>query len=113
MIRSVEFFLLPPVVLVIFFIVFLLIYAGAGALAAKGKKLGGKLTSYACGENVPGFKPKFSYEFFFLFALFYTIMHVAVLVVATIPGGPVAYLGIVYLVMVFLSVLALLTRSNE
>ena len=114
MINTWELLLAPPVALVVFFLVFLGVYAGAGRFSMAGKKSTGKLTSYACGENVPGFKPKFSYEFFFKFALFFTMMHVAVLVVATIPRDGAVVLGAGYLLMVFIAVLALLTaRSSE
>jgi hypothetical protein len=41
------------------------------------------------------------------------MMHVAALVVATLPRGPVAYFGIFYLGMIFLSVLALITRDEH
>jgi hypothetical protein len=39
------------------------------------------------------------------------MMHVASLVVATIPSGPIVFFGIFYIAMIFLSVLALITRS--
>jgi hypothetical protein len=40
-------------------------------------------------------------------------MHVAALVVATLPSGPIAYLGLFYLGMIFLAVLALITRNQH
>ena len=39
------------------------------------------------------------------------MMHVAALVVATLPSGPIAYFGLFYLGMIFLSVAALVTRN--
>ena len=52
------------------------------------------------------------YKLFFYAALFFTMMHVAALVIATIPGGsPVlALAGLVYLVMIVLSITALILR---
>ena len=38
-------------------------------------------------------------------------MHVAALVIATVPAGKIAFFALLYLVMIFLSVLALVTRS--
>ncbi|MBS1226562.1 MAG: hypothetical protein H6R32_496, partial [Candidatus Aminicenantes bacterium] len=41
----------------------------------------------------------------------FTIMHVAVLVIATVPDGTIAFFALFYLIMIFLSVLSLVTRS--
>jgi hypothetical protein len=38
-------------------------------------------------------------------------MHVAALVIATIPGGKIVFFGLLYLVMIFLSIMALVTRD--
>jgi hypothetical protein len=38
-------------------------------------------------------------------------MHVAVLVVATIPTGKIALLAVIYLAFIFLAILALISRS--
>jgi hypothetical protein len=69
------------------------------------------LTTYACGEDIPGIKVQFGYRLFFFVALFFTIMHVAVLVVATVPSGKVIFFAIFYLLMIFLSIMALIRRS--
>ncbi len=80
-------------------------------MAPKLTNTGGKLTSYACGEDMPGTKIQFGYRLFFFVALFFTIMHVAALVIATVPAGKIALFAVLYLAVVFLSVLALITRS--
>jgi NADH-quinone oxidoreductase subunit A len=80
-------------------------------MAPKLTDTGGKLTSYACGEDMPGTKIQFGYRLFFFVALFFTIMHVAALVIATAPAGKIALFAVLYLAVVFLSVLALITRS--
>ena len=104
--------LVPPVAFLIFLGCFYLLYWLAGTLAPKSKNTGdGKLKAYACGEDIPGIKLKFGYRNYFLLALFFTIMHVATLVVATLPGGPIAFLGLFYLCLIFVALLALLTRS--
>lgn len=101
----------PPIAFVIFLLLFFLLYLFGGLVAPKVKKEGGKLATYACGEDVPGTKIQFGYRLFFFVALFFTMMHVAALVVATLPGGPLVFFGVFYLGMIFLSVLALITRD--
>jgi hypothetical protein len=39
------------------------------------------------------------------------MMHVAVLVIATVPSGKIVFFAVFYLLMIFLSVMALVTRS--
>jgi NADH-quinone oxidoreductase subunit A len=107
----IEFLISPPVAFVVFLLVFYLLYYVGSLMAPKLTKVGGKLTSYACGEDIPGQKIQFGYRLFFFIALFFTMMHVAALVVATVPAGPIVMLGLFYLAMIFLSVLALITRS--
>ena len=81
-------------------------------VAPKLKDEGGKLASYACGEDVPARKFQLNYRLFFYAALFFTMMHVAALVIATIPAGiPVlAVVGLCYLAMIVLSITALILR---
>jgi NADH-quinone oxidoreductase subunit A len=111
--KLMEMLLAPPLAFLFFLAVFYLIYFLAGRLAPKLSAVGGKLKSYHCGEDIPGSKPQFGYKLFFFIALFFTMMHVAALVVATLPSGPVAYLGLFYLGMIFLAVLALITRDQH
>lgn len=101
----------PPVAFLIILMLCYLLYLAAAALAPKLKNTGGKLKSYACGEDMPGKKIQFGYETFFLFAIFFTMMHVAALVIATIPSGMIVFFGVFYLFMIFISVLALVIRG--
>ena len=110
--RSFEILLSPPVAFLVFLLVFASVYWAGGRMAPKVRKAGGKLTSYACGEDIPGAKIQFGYRLFFMIALFFTMMHVAALVVATLPRGPIVFFGLFYLGMIFLSVLALVTREK-
>jgi len=107
----VDILLSPPIAFLIFLAIFYFIYWLGSLMAPKLKKIPGKVASYACGEDIPGTKVQFGYRLFFYVALFFTIMHVATLVVATIPGGAIALFGIFYLAMIFLSVIALITRG--
>lgn len=101
----------PPVTFLIFLLGFYLLYGLASFIAPKTKKIPGKLATYACGEDIPGTKVQFGYRLFFFIAIFFTMMHVAALVVATLPKGALGFLGIFYLGMIFLSVLTLITRE--
>ena len=104
--------LTPLAGFVLFSGVVYLIYRLGGAMAPKLKSVGAKLEAYACGEPVPGKKWHIGYRLFFYAALFFTIMHVAALVIATIPGGNLAFalLGIIYLLMITLSIMALILK---
>ncbi|MHB8054360.1 MAG: hypothetical protein ACYDH3_03840 [Candidatus Aminicenantales bacterium] len=106
-----EFLLSPPVAFFLVLAVSGLVYLLGKRMAPKLTRTGGKLTSYACGEDMPGMKIQFGYRLFFFIALFFTIMHVAALVIATVPAGKIALFAVLYLAVVFLSILALITRS--
>lgn len=106
-----DFLISPPVAFLIFLGLGFLLYALGSRMAPKLKKQGGKLATYACGEDLPGVKLQFGYRLFFFIALFFTMMHVAALVIATVPGGRIVFLAILYLLMIFLSIMALVTRD--
>jgi len=110
--QPLDILLSPPVAFLVFLAVFTLLYWIGGRMAPKANAVGGKRTTYACGEDIPGTKIQFGYRSFFMIALFFTMMHVSALVVATLPGGPIVFFGIFYLGMIFLSVLALMTREK-
>lgn len=107
----IDLLLSPPIAFIIFLVIFYIIYLLGNLMAPKLKKTPGKVASYACGEDIPGTKVQFGYRLFFYVALFFTMMHVAVLVVATVPAGSIAIFSITYLIMIFLSVMALITRG--
>lgn len=94
----------PPLAFTILLIVSLLMIYFSKFIAAKGTVSGGKEDSYACGEDVKLNKVQPNYNQFFLFAFFFTIMHVVALIVATIPKD-VSLLAYIY---VFIAVMALL-----
>jgi NADH-quinone oxidoreductase subunit A len=107
----IEFLISPPIAFVLFLIIAYLIYVLGKRMAPKLTKAGGKLTSYACGEDIPGTKIQFGYRLFFFVALFFTIMHVATLMIATVPSGKIVWFAVLYLAVIFLSIMALVTRS--
>ena len=108
--KAAEFILFPPIVFVIFLTIGVLIEAWGSRLAAKGKTSGGKKTQYACGEDVPAQRVQPNYRDFFPFALFFTIIHVTALIMATLPSGNIALMGILYLAGVAISLYTLMTR---
>ena len=101
----------PPIAFVLFAIIATLLFRLGRRMAPKSNAVGGKLTSYACGEDMPGTKIQFGYRLFFFVALFFTIMHVAALVIATVPSGKIVLFAVLYLAVIFLSILALVTRD--
>jgi NADH:ubiquinone oxidoreductase subunit 3 (subunit A) len=105
-----EYIAIPPVAFIIFFTIGSLIYFSGARLAAKGKKSGGKKTQYACGEDVPAQRVQPDYSAFFPFALFFSIIHVTALIMATLPSGNIALIGILYLAGVAISLFTLMSR---
>ncbi len=108
---AIEFLISPPLAFVLFLLIAFLLYRLGKGMAPKLNKTGGKLTTYACGEDIPGTKVQFGYRLFFFVALFFTIMHVAALMIATVPSGKIVWFAVLYLAVIFLSIMALVTRS--
>ncbi len=101
--------LTPPITFVIFLVLGLLISYLGSLIQAKGKESAGKLTSYACGQSdVPNHVSP-DYSQFFPYAFFFTIMHILVLVLATLPGD-VVLLPIIYLVVGVMALIILFRR---
>jgi NADH:ubiquinone oxidoreductase subunit 3 (subunit A) len=94
----------PPVAFLIFTGAGFCIYFLGRLMGARLKKEHGKLEPYACGENFKAEKFSFGYRRFFIAALFFTVMHVAALTIATMPGGTIAFSALVYLCVIGLSV---------
>jgi NADH-quinone oxidoreductase subunit A len=109
--NQIDALLSPPVAFLLMLGAAGLLYLAGRAMGPKLNKAGGKLTTYACGEDIPGTKVQFGYRLFFFIALFFTIMHVAALVIATAPAGKVLLLAVFYLVVIFLAIMALVTRD--
>ncbi len=110
---SMRIILSPPVAFIIFILVGLLLYLFGRKIAPKFNPVGGKATPYACGEDIPMKKMQVSYRLFFHVALFFTIMHVAALMIATLPAGIIGILGVLYLVVIALAIFTLVLRTSE
>jgi NADH:ubiquinone oxidoreductase subunit 3 (subunit A) len=63
-----------------------------------------KTEPYACGNEYEGQRFQFGYQKFFVAALFFTVMHVAIMTIATVPSGASAYKAILYLAVIALSI---------
>jgi len=102
--------LFPPVAFCLFLLVGMLVVFGGSLLAIKGKNSRGKKTQYACGEDILAAKVPPDYAIFFPFALFFTIIHVTALIMATLPTGQIALMGVLYMAGVAISLYTLAVR---
>jgi len=102
----------PPVVFTFFMIVGLGIYALGSKLAPPFTKTPGKIEAYACGEDIQNQRAPFSYEGFFRIALFYTVMEVGALIIATVPSGRDALWALIFLFVISISVITLTFRYD-
>ena len=88
----------PPILFLLMLAAGLLVYAWAGRVAPPFHPTGAKAQAYTGGETLPGQTYQPGYQFFHA-ALFFTMLHIAALVVATAPPeslswGAVGYLAI-------------------
>ena len=93
--------LFPPVTLVIsFFLIWLFsrMTAGLRPMPKKDHK-SGKLDPYACGEDYGEHKIEPDYKTYYPFAIFFTIMHVAGLTIASAAGSSLAHVMAVFAVI--------------
>ena len=79
--------LAPPLAFLIMLALSLGMSWFSSLFAAKGTEYAGKERAYACGQNVDVNKIQPDYQEFFPVAFFFTIMHVAALIIATAPAG--------------------------
>ncbi len=89
--------LTPPAAFIILLAAAFLFSGLSNFLSMKGKASAGKTKPYSCGEEVTAATAQPDYSQFFPFAFFFTIMHVLILIIATVPKGvlgmPLVYLG--------------------
>jgi NADH:ubiquinone oxidoreductase subunit 3 (subunit A) len=104
-----KFLLSPPVAFVVLLAVSMLISFFSKYLAAKGTVSAGKEESYACGEDDELNKVQPDYSQFFPFAFFFTIMHVVVLIIATMPKN-ISPMAILYILIAVLALFILFRK---
>jgi NADH:ubiquinone oxidoreductase subunit 3 (subunit A) len=85
-----------------------LLYRLGGWIGARGKDDPGKREPYACGEELPPPSAQLDYHSFFHLALMFGILHLAALVLSTLPPQTASHrLATVYLLGIGISVFAL------
>jgi NADH:ubiquinone oxidoreductase subunit 3 (subunit A) len=100
-----EIFLTPPIAFVIYLVVVLAINGAGRILAGPERPTEAKSSLYAGGESIPTTPAAPGYRPFFVIALFFAILHLGVLMLAS--GGLTLMSG-VYLVGLFVALLALI-----
>ncbi len=109
-----EILLFPPIAFIISLLFVMLVSGLLSPLAAKPARVPGsaKHKAYGCGEDVPVDQAKAipDYQGFFPFAIFFTLLHVAGLMLATWSFNPASagvelVIGYAVSVMVILAIL--------
>ncbi|MGE5344052.1 MAG: hypothetical protein ACM3SY_21485 [Candidatus Omnitrophota bacterium] len=101
----------PPVLFLIFLLFSALVFTLLKRLGIKSVEQAGKNKTYACGEDAYTNRAQPNYAEFFPMAFFFTIMHVVVLVVATLPNKTMLFFPILYLVIAILALMILFRRN--
>lgn len=99
----------PPFAFLILLVVFIFLSYITKYMAPKGTTTAGKGEAYAGGENVRSHRAQPDYRQFFPFAFFFTIMHVVVLIVATVPKEA-SMLSFIYISAALLALLILFRK---
>ncbi len=76
----------PPVVMIAFVLMVTAVYRAAGAVQAHSPESPGKHEPYACGEDAVLLEAQPAYHTFFRLALMFGLLHVAALVLSTLPA---------------------------
>ena len=98
----------PPVAFGFFLALAYGLYRLGGALAAKGEDHPGKHQPYACGEDLVPPQAQLTYHAFFKLALMFSILHLATLVIGTLPASGVSRrLATAYLIGIGVSMFVL------
>ena len=98
----------PPVALGVFLLLAYGIYQLSGVLSAPGEEHQGKHQPYACGVDLISPKVQLTYRAFFWLALMFGILHLATLVVSTLPLGVTSHrIAAAYVVGIGVSVFVL------
>jgi NADH-quinone oxidoreductase subunit A len=103
----------PPAVFLIILVFVGLFSFICSALAFRNKKQSSESKeAYACGEDFQEHMIQPDYSQFFPFAFFFTILHVVVLVIATIPRVDMAVFGaaMVYILGAIIGLFSLLRK---
>lgn len=107
----------PPVAFAAVLLFVLLLLRALSAVAWRGRPgraPGGQGKAYACGEDMKENRVQPDYSQFFPFAFFFTLVHVAVLVVATAPEKTLytELVDLLYLLCAIVGVSVLLRKET-
>ena len=102
--------LLPPVSFLLILLVIGLLSLSTKRLSPRGAYSAGKGEPYACGQEVATGRIQPNYEEFFPFAFFFTIMHVAALMICTVPAD-VVWLAAPFLAIAVLAIIILFRKD--
>jgi NADH:ubiquinone oxidoreductase subunit 3 (subunit A) len=98
----------PPVAFVIFLVILFFVYCFLQRHAAKGLDHPDKHLPYSGGQRLPPTEVRLSYETFFRLGLLFGLLHVAVLVLATLPINWASHsIGLLYLLGISISAVVL------
>jgi NADH-quinone oxidoreductase subunit A len=102
----------PPIVFLIALLFFMLLSALFSRLAYRCKETAGARKSYACGEDLPSHMAQPDYSQFFPFAFFFTIAHVATLMMTVVPTETfeTMFMALAYLLIVLVSLTIVFKR---
>lgn len=104
----------PPAAFIIFMILVSLGYSLIQGYAAKGPDHPDKHLPYSGGQKIPPTEVRLSYEAFFRIGLLFGIVHVAVLVLATLPLAWVSHqIGLLYLAGISISAIVLAHKKHR
>lgn len=102
-----ELFTSLPFVFLVSLATALLLYWYGGKISPRGSKNPGKLSQYACGEEVPAEKLQVNVERFFIYAVFFLVFDILAFMLATSLGSP-GFMPALYAVITLLAVVLLL-----
>jgi NADH:ubiquinone oxidoreductase subunit 3 (subunit A) len=110
MFASMEMIIFSPITIFLFSLTLgYLIYLLGNKMAPKLKGIGGKLKTYACGEELSLKNHKPSYHFFYL-AILFTIFHVGAIYLTTAVVGITTVFVIIYISFMLISIIVLMKR---
>lgn len=99
----------PPAAGCVFLVLAYGLYRLGGLLAAGGEEHADKHQPYACGEDLLPPEAQLTYQAFFQLALMFSLLHLATLVISTLPqGGTSRRVALVYLLGIVASVFVLM-----
>jgi NADH:ubiquinone oxidoreductase subunit 3 (subunit A) len=111
---ALDLLLSPPAAVAAFTLLVYGLYRLGGALSAPGHDHPGKHQPYACGEDLAPTGARLTYHVFYRLALMFGILHLATLVMATLPGGGVVHrVALVYLGGIAISVVVLTQGEDD